>query len=194
MTQQAADISDAVERDPTVVLPLEFDENSILFHLDNLKVFQPRICDGSNLPGECLQYISGTYNKPYCEIYESAIGHSDPGVRATADPSSCPSSNIGGMLALAQNVFSGTASPDPNSQPRADSLWVTVLLASGPANASTPAPPMLTIIRTVIARKTPGCSSSCRIRNRNGAATLIPVMKEAPLLRWFPTKTRSVMN
>lgn len=140
MTQQAADISDAVERDPTVVLPLEFDENSILFHLDNLKVFQPRICDGSNLPGECLQYISGTYNKPYCEIYESAIGHSDPGVRATADPSSCPSSNIGGMLALAQNVFSGTASPDPNSQPRADSLWVTVLLASGPANASTPSP------------------------------------------------------
>lgn len=135
MTEQASGPTDAVDRDPTEVLPLTFDQNTILYNIDNLKVFQPRVCDGSNLPGECLQYINGTFTKPYCEIYESAIGDPDPGVRATADPSSCPSSNIGGMLALAQEAFSGSGNPDYS---RSDSLWVTVLLASGPANASTP--------------------------------------------------------
>lgn len=135
MTQQATGPTDEVLRDPTEVIPLSFDRNTILFNIDNLKVFQPRVCDGSNDPGECLQFISGSYNTPYCEIFQTAIGSSDPGIRATADPSSCPSSNIGGMLKLAQSAFSGSGDPDNR---RLDSLWVTVMLASGPANSSTP--------------------------------------------------------
>lgn len=134
MTEQASDINSAVGRDPFPVIPLSFDRNIILNSIDNLKVFQPRICNGSNAPGECLEYISSVFNKPKCEIYESAIGSSDPGVRATADPSSCPSSNIGQMLYLAQGAYSGGGNPDDQ---REESLWVTVLLASGPANAST---------------------------------------------------------
>lgn len=134
MTGQASDINDAVDRDPVQVIPLSFDRNTILYNIDNLKVFQPRICTGSNEPGECLEYVSGVFNKPKCEIYESAIGGPDS---AIADPSSCPSSNLGGMLDLARGAYSGSGNPDDQ---REQSLWVTVLLASGPANASTPSP------------------------------------------------------
>ncbi len=147
MTQQATDINDAVGRDPTEVIPLTFDENVILSSIDNLMVYQPRVCTSSDTdpisdpfdpdtdipePGECLKYNGLTYEDPYCPMYSKLI---DPRTAAISDPSSCPSSNIGGMMALAQQSFSGSG--DSNAQ-RPDSLWVTVLLASGPANASTP--------------------------------------------------------
>ncbi|MCQ3937068.1 MAG: hypothetical protein DPW18_08490 [Chloroflexi bacterium] len=135
MTGQAANSSSAVARDPVEVLPLSFDRDAILYSIDTLKVFQPRICDGTDTPGECLQYLSGTFNRPICETFQIRIGNPDPGVQATADPSSCPSSNIGGMLNLARNAYSGSGNP---ANQRTESLWVTVLLASGPANASTP--------------------------------------------------------
>lgn len=146
MTGQASGINDAVSRDPVQVIPLSFDRNTILFNIDNLKVFQSRICDPSNPnppPGECLEYISGGFNIAKCEIYERVSNALNPDgspnweLRATADPSSCPSSNIGGMIDLARGAYSGSGNPDNQ---RDESLWVTVLLASGPANASTPSP------------------------------------------------------
>jgi len=130
MTGQAADIDSAVTRVPVEVLPLSFNETNIINAIDDLKVLQPRICDGSDTPGECLEYISGTFNRPICQIFQNHINLLDP----SSDPSSCPSSNIGGMLQLAQNAYSGSG--NSNNQ-RTESLWVSVLLASGPANATT---------------------------------------------------------
>ncbi len=49
------------------------------------------------------------------------------------DPISCTSSNIGGGLAVAGNQFA--------QEPiREDALWVVILLAGGPANATSPVP------------------------------------------------------
>jgi hypothetical protein len=138
MTGQAAGINDAVDRDPIEVIPLSFDRNTVLFSIDNLKVYQSRICDPTNPnppPGECLEYLNGSFNTAKCEIYEAVIGSSDLSLRPTADRSSCPSSNFGGMIDLARGAYSGSGNPD---EQRDESLWVTVLLASGPANASTP--------------------------------------------------------
>lgn len=149
MTQQADDIDDAVGRDPTEVIPLIFEESVILDSIDNLTVYQPRICTSTDTdpvsdpfdpdtetpePGECLKYDGGTYEKPICPMFEKLIG---PPTSAISDPSSCPSSNLGGMMGLAQDAFSGSGDTDNR---RLDSLWVTVMLASGPANASTPHP------------------------------------------------------
>lgn len=144
MTGQASDINDAVDREPVPVIPLSFDRNTILFNIDNLKVYQSRICDPSNPnppPGECLEYFSGVFNIAKCEISERISNALNPdgtpnwALRATADRSSCPSSNFGRMLDLARGAYSGSGNPDNQ---RDESLWVTVLLASGPANASTP--------------------------------------------------------
>lgn len=139
MTGQATNASAAVTRDPVEVLPLSFDESDITTAIQSLKVFQPRICDGTDTPGECLKYdgVSGAYLTPLCETFEIRIGDPDPAMQATADPSSCPSSNIGGMMLLAQDAYSGSGNPDNQ---RTQALWVTVMLASGPANASTPYP------------------------------------------------------
>jgi hypothetical protein len=140
MTGQATNINDAVERNPVSVLPLDFDRNDILHAIDTLKVYQPRVCPSggyTDTEGECLQYINGTFNRAVCETFQYRITHPETAMRATADPSSCPSSNIGGMLKLAQNAYSGNGNPDNQ---RTDSLWVTVLLASGPANATDPDP------------------------------------------------------
>lgn len=149
MTQQATDINDAVGRDPTEVIPLIFEESVILDSIDNLMVYQPRVCTSVDTdpvgdtfdpdtetpaPGECLKYEGATYEKPICPMFEKLIG---PPTSAISDPSSCPSSNLGGMMALAQDAFSGSGDTDER---RPDSLWVTVMLASGPANASTPFP------------------------------------------------------
>lgn len=41
------------------------------------------------------------------------------------------------MIDLARGAYSGSGNPDDQ---RDEFLWVTVLLASGPANASTPSP------------------------------------------------------
>ena len=113
--------------------------------IDTLKVFQPRVCAGANGthdfdPEECLRIISGTYEKPICPLYENQfIVDTSIGRNAQTpeeiNPSSCTSSNIGGVLSLAQDSFSGSGN---SANQRADSLWVTVLLASGPANSSTP--------------------------------------------------------
>jgi hypothetical protein len=126
------------DRDPVEVLPLTFSRDGILNSIDNLKVFQPNPCSGDpndlDTPGECLRYNNGNFEAAVCQIYEN---HADPnqpvGIQALADPSSCPTSNIGGTLFLAEQALSGSG--DPNNQ-RPEALWVVVLLAGGPANAT----------------------------------------------------------
>jgi hypothetical protein len=117
------------DRDPVEVLPLTFSRDGILNSIDNLKVFQPRVCDGTDTPGECLQYNedNGSFIRAICEIYNNY------GYNYWADPSSCPSSNIGGTLKLAQHALSGSGEA---SNQRPEALWVVVLLAGGPANAT----------------------------------------------------------
>lgn len=144
MTGQAANATDAVSRDPVEVLPLVFDRDIIRNSIYGLKVYQPRVCTSADLDpfdpdhpvmpgtGECLKYEGITYIKPVCPMFEKLIG---PPTSAISDPSSCPSSNVGGMMTLAQEAFSGSGN---TNNLRMDSLWTAVLLASGPANASTP--------------------------------------------------------
>jgi hypothetical protein len=112
------------KRDPVEVLPLDFDRNDILNAIDHLKVFQPRVCDGTDTPGECLQYNedNGSFIRAVCEIYNNY------GYNYWADPSSCPSSNIGGTLELARIALENGGRPE--------ALSVVVLLAGGPANAT----------------------------------------------------------
>lgn len=134
--------SPGASRDPVEVLPLSFDRNTILYSIDTLKVYQPNACSGDpndlDTPGECLLYDEhGTFIRPICQIYENRIGHPDDGIKALADPSSCTSSNIGGTLRLAQEALSGSGNPG-NQRPQA--LWVVVVLAGGPANATDSSP------------------------------------------------------
>lgn len=138
MTGQIDDPTDEADRNPVEVIPLTFDRDVILNSIDNLTVYQPRICPGTwstGTPGGCLKFNSGVYDDEFCEPYQAAMALPTDPERGTANPSSCPSSNFGGMFTLAQEAYSGSG--NPNLQ-RAESLWVTVMVASGPANSSTP--------------------------------------------------------
>jgi hypothetical protein len=122
-------------RDPVEVLPLTSNQAAVQDAIQNIKVFEPRICDGSGAPGECLHFVNGTYTGPFCEIFQLALSSPDLNIRAAADPSSCPSSNIGGVLKLAQQALAGSGDPDSI---RLDASWEVIALIAGPANASTP--------------------------------------------------------
>ena len=99
------------------------DETATLNTIDALTVYQPPACDTA--AGSCLNYDgSGNYLGLECPLF-----------RSTGDPSSCGSSNIGGGLGMAGNEFAA-ATPV-----REDSLWVVILLAGGPANATNADPP-----------------------------------------------------
>ena len=138
MTGQIDDPTDEAERDPVEVIPLSFDRNVILNSIDDLTVYQPRICPDTwslDNVGGCLKFNSGVYDDEFCEPYFAAMALPTEPERGTANPSSCPSSNFGGMFTLAQEAYSGSG--NPNLQ-RAEALWVTVMVASGPANSSTP--------------------------------------------------------
>ncbi len=97
--------------------PLQSSKQAALSVIDNLRVFQPPRCNTAH--GPCLNYDAGN----------NYIGLECPLFRSTGDPSSCGSSNIGGGLAMAGNLFA-------NPPMREDALWVVILLAGGPANAS----------------------------------------------------------
>jgi Flp pilus assembly protein TadG len=113
-------------RNPVEVLPLNSNKATITAAINGLKVFEPRICDGSDTDGLCLNYDGGgTFIASICQIYEN---HSS---EETADPSSCPSSNVGGVLNQARGAFT----EDPATT-RLDAFWVVVALLGGPANAS----------------------------------------------------------
>jgi Flp pilus assembly protein TadG len=94
--------------------------------VNSLKVFQPPTCnpDGINPPaGTCLQYNSTVFQGIECPAYRN----SDPN-----DPSSCTTTNSGGALTLAGNMFAQASRPD--------ALWVVIFLSDGAANASNASP------------------------------------------------------
>jgi len=106
------------DRDPHKTQPLTASKTAALSRISNLNVYQPPACNTAH--GPCLNYdVSGNYLGLECPLY-----------RSTGDPSSCTSSNIGGGFAVAGNMFA-----DPPM--RDESLWVVILLAGGPANATT---------------------------------------------------------
>lgn len=114
-------------RNPMEVLALNSDRGTIQVEIQNLKVFEPRDCDGSDTEGSCLDYLpDGTFDGETCQIYENYSSE------AVANPSSCPSSNIGGALRLAREALG-----DPDTI-RPDAFWVVVGLFAGPANATDP--------------------------------------------------------
>ncbi|GAB1472495.1 hypothetical protein MASR2M66_33730 [Chloroflexota bacterium] len=125
MTSQTA----GGKRYPTEVLPLSFSKNTILNSIDDIKVFEPRDCDGTETEGACLEYVGGTFNGSICQIFELVVYRDGQ----NPDPSSCPSSNVGGVLSLAQQALTGSSG---KTQMRTQALWVVVALLGGPANAT----------------------------------------------------------
>lgn len=119
------------DREAHVILPLDATDgmsggdarDTVVAALDDLTVFEPaQICpdpvEGASPITHCRNYTGagGTYS-----------GIEYPLFRATDDPSSVPSSNIGDGLWLAGSEF--------GREPiRQDSLWVVIVLAGGPAN------------------------------------------------------------
>jgi Flp pilus assembly protein TadG len=119
-------------RNPIEVIPLTADKQTVIDAINNINVFEPRICDGSGTEeGACIQYSGGTYTGTVCEIYELNVNNPD------VDPSSCPSSNVGGVLIEAGEALQGSGDTD---QMRLDSFWVVVALLGGPANTTYPDP------------------------------------------------------
>jgi hypothetical protein len=106
------------------VLALSESQSAVETAISSLKVFEPPVCDLVAAPkspyeGPCRNYDSGG----------SFIGYDCPRYRDTDDLSSCNSSNIGGSLNRAWAEFStGVVRPD--------ALWITIMLAGGPANAT----------------------------------------------------------
>ncbi|MBI5962173.1 MAG: VWA domain-containing protein [Chloroflexi bacterium] len=138
MTSQRPD----KDRHPRLLLPLTSSKAEVINAINGITVFEPRVCDPSNpdIPGTCIKYAGGVYdpvndvniggifqNADYCDIWQ------EHNFEATADPSSCPSSNIGGALKLARSAF---IDPDPDYTGRLDAFWVVVNLFGGPANAT----------------------------------------------------------
>lgn len=116
-------------RQHVTVLPLSDTENDVRDAIESLKVFRPPDCvkDGASpdpdspTEGLCRNLNdSGVFIPFDC----ARLRHSD-----FKDLSSCNSSNIGGALTRAWSVFTvGDVRPE--------AVWVTILLAGGPANAT----------------------------------------------------------
>ena len=115
------------DRYPTEISPLSFSRNQILNDIDDMKVFEPRICDDTLTEGACIQYVGGGFTGVNCQIFEMTAGTAD------ANPSSCPSSNVGGVMGLAQEALTGSGGL---TQIRPEALWIVVGLFGGPANAT----------------------------------------------------------
>ena len=96
--------------------------------IDSLIVFQPETCDFPNHTpaiGPCLNRPDGiNYVGQGCVPWTDST-------TSPKNPTSCTSSNIGGGLVTAGNQFA-------QAPIREDSLWVVILLAGGPANATDP--------------------------------------------------------
>jgi len=97
--------------------------------INSLNVYQPPDCDpGAPAAGLCIKHnppgdSNGTFVSINCPVFDGGT-----------DPSSCTTTNIGGGMRLAGNIFG-----DPNFT-RPEALWVVVLLTDGAANASTAEP------------------------------------------------------
>lgn len=95
--------------------------NAAVTTIDTLQVYEPEVCPTTI--GPCRNYDTGSADGNY-------LGFECPLFRDTGDPSSCTTTNIGGGLKLAGNMFA--------LEPREDALWVVVLITDGAANASDP--------------------------------------------------------
>ena len=100
-------------------------KDEVISIIDGLNVYQPGPCVSVDPPnpavGTCLSYDGGgNFQFINCMPWEYS---------GRVDPTSCTSSNIGGGLALAGNSFA-------QAPIREDSLWIVILLAGGPANAT----------------------------------------------------------
>lgn len=118
-------------RTPVEIIPLTSDKATIVDKLTKIKVFEPDLCDDVATPGEgsCIRVINGNYINTICEIFE--INPDAPDM----DPSSCPSSNIGGTLRRAALALQGSGN---TAKMRTDAFWTVLILSSGPANATDP--------------------------------------------------------
>ncbi len=115
-------------RAPMEVLGLSSNRGDIQTEITNLKVFEPRDCNGSDDPGSCLFYQGSNYLGEICQFYQNYSS------TAEANPSSCPSSNIGGAVRLARDALQGIGAHPTTMRPSA--FWVVVGLFGGPANAT----------------------------------------------------------
>ena len=111
----------ALTRDPAdSVLHLSDNEASVRAAIAGLRVFEPPVCDfNTRTPasGPCISHASSV---PALECFK---------YRDFGDVSSCNNSNVGGTFYRAAAEYSlGLI--------REDSLWVTIALLSGPANAT----------------------------------------------------------
>lgn len=107
--------------------------------IESLRVFEPVDCDPAPQFGPCINYVDfdldGNSATPpvngfaglECPVFR---GYGDPD--SAGDPSSCNSSNIGGIVAESNNRFL------VSSLRRDEALWIIILLAGGPANATNP--------------------------------------------------------
>ena len=127
-----------LSRDHITVLSLSDNETDVINAINSLKVYEPPACNwgspASPAAGTCLNYdAGGAFIGTDCPLLRYGADLMPSSGDEVNDPSSCPSSNIGGALFRAGGEFTR----DPV---RLDSLWVTILLAGGPANATDSAP------------------------------------------------------
>lgn len=127
-------------RQPTVPLELSDSESDVVTAIQNLRVFEPPVCDmasnkASPANGPCLNYDIGTgvFVGLECPVYRRGADLIADTGDEVKNISSCNSSNIGGGLRMAADRFT----IDPI---REDSFWAVILLAGGPATATDPFP------------------------------------------------------
>ncbi len=88
--------------------------------VDDLKVYQAPDCNTSPAFGTCISHAAdGSFIGINCPVFDTGA---DP------SPASCTTTNTGGALRLAGNMFA------TNTRPEA--LWIVVLLSDGAVNAS----------------------------------------------------------
>jgi hypothetical protein len=116
-------------RSPVEVIPLTSDASTVQTAITNIRVYEPPVCNGTSTvtSGVCRKYNGGSFERLDCEFYTANAYSPD------RDPSGCPSSNVGGALALARSALTGSGDPD---QQRLDAFWVVIALLGGPANST----------------------------------------------------------
>jgi Flp pilus assembly protein TadG len=168
MTSQTA----GGNRAPTILLPLNDSLATVDNALANIKVFEPPICVTKVSPygplgawtsptkGVCLNYnSSGVYQGAESPILRGGLDLDvNTGADNSLDPTTVPSSNVGGTFVQANAALTGTGSAS-----RAAAFWVVIALISGPANATDPVaghPDGLCPVSTWNAVNTPKCRDS----------------------------------
>ncbi len=123
----------------TPVLELSGSQTAVENKIDDLTVFEPPNCDTNPSKGPCILYgdVDHDDNPGTAPVFGFA-GLDCPALRADldgdgnadGDPTTCNSSNIGGILREAGLRFIASG------YQRDESLWIVILLAGGPANAT----------------------------------------------------------